>query len=660
MKTRFLISALTVASLLSYAAIVTYPAPAGENLSGDYELSVGGQKVDVYSARVLDPPFAGKEYDYGGNYSFANFDVAGPVEVRIESTRSLSNTVIRPISPGVEMRFHGENTLVVSLPGPRKLSVEPDGKNGPLLLFANPIEDQKPSSSSSNVIYFGRGIHQAGRITVTNGQTLYLAGGAVVKGGVMVEGENIRIAGRGILDASDYEWRKGPTPCVVNIRGTNIDVSGITIRGASHWTIVPRDSRNVTVRGVKLCGSRVQNDDGINPCNSQDVLISDCFIRSDDDCIALKGLEFTAANSNVERITVENCILWCDRARIFLLGHESRAKFMRSIVLRNLDIIHFSMTPFLFEPGEEMRLENVVVEDVRLHGEGQNELIRLRPVVNQYMRNKVPGHVRDIHFRDVSVEGRPGRYAVQLIGADDQHTVSDVSFVRCSVNGSLLTTNSTNIQIGNHVSDVSFSKTTNSLLLEQTPEGEFPGWKSFHETPGTKTGDVWHLQPDGVLICRGNPRGYLHTEKDYSDFILQFEWRYPPGATNSNGGALVRMTGEHAIWPKCLEFQLNMGHAGDFWAIRGFNLEGPADRVETIPSGPFGRLRHVKRLSNVERPAGEWNQFEGIVRGGDVVQKVNGVVVNQATGCETEPGKILLTAEGQEIHFRNISLLILP
>jgi hypothetical protein len=33
-----------------------------------------------------------------------------------------------------------------------------------------------------------------------------------------------------------------------------------------------------------------------------------------------------------------------------------------------------------------MRLENITVENVRIHGEGQREFIRLRPVVNQYMR----------------------------------------------------------------------------------------------------------------------------------------------------------------------------------------------------------------------------------------------------------------------------------
>ncbi|MBI5384733.1 MAG: hypothetical protein HZA90_08590 [Verrucomicrobia bacterium] len=460
MKTTLTLLALVCGCSSALAAVVAYPAPSGEALSSDYEVWAVGKKVDVYGARVLDPPFAGQRYDYGGPYSFANFDLSGAAEVRITSKRSLRDTVVRPASADVKTRFEDDHTLLVSLPGPRKLSLEPDGKKGPLLLFANPMEENPPKPGAPGVIYFGPGVHQAGRIVVTNNQTLYFAGGAVVKGGVLAQGENIRITGRGILDSSDYEWRKGPTPHVVSIRGTNVEVSGITIRGASHWTIVPRDSRNVTVRGVKLCGSRVQNDDGINPCNSQDVLITDCFIRTDDDCVAMKGLELRGPDSNVESVTVENCVLWCDRARIFLLGHESRAPFMRGITLRNLDIIHFTMTAFLFEPGEEMRLEDLTAENIRIHGEGQNELIRLKPVVNQYMRNKVPGYVRDIRFRNLTVSGQPGPYRVQVIGADEKHDVRNVTFDNVVIAGEKLSAQSQRLQTGPHTGGIQFGSTS--------------------------------------------------------------------------------------------------------------------------------------------------------------------------------------------------------
>ncbi|MCY2952753.1 MAG: glycosyl hydrolase family 28 protein, partial [Planctomycetota bacterium] len=295
------------------------------------------------------------------------------------------------------------------------------------------------------------------KIVLKSNQTLYLAGGAVVKGEVLAEGTNMRILGRGILDGSDWEWRKGPVGNLIAIRNSSdVEVSGITLRGASHWTIVPSKSQRVTIRNIKLCNSRVQNDDGINPCNSQDVLITDCFIRSDDDCVALKGLDLNGPNNNVERITVENCIFWCDRARIFLLGHESRAGFMRNVTIRNLDIIHFSMTPFLLEPGEDMRMEDITVENVRIHGEGQRELIRLKPVVNQYMRKKTPGFIRNIRFRNVSIDGKPGEYLVQVEGADAEHNVRDVRFENVSILGSKLTGGSAAARIGKHAENVQF------------------------------------------------------------------------------------------------------------------------------------------------------------------------------------------------------------
>ena len=56
----------------------------------------------------------------------------------------------------------------------------------------------------------------------------------------------------------------------------------------------------------------------------------------------------------------------------------------------------------------------------------------------------------------------------------------------------------------------------------------------------------------------------------------------------------------------------------------------------------------------MEKPAGQWNQYEITADGDTVTLTINGKVVNRATGCDVVPGKILLTAEGDEIHFRNV------
>jgi hypothetical protein len=438
--------------------VATYPAPPGESLSPDYQVWAADQKVDVYMARVLDPPFAGKEWDHGGPYGFASFGTSGPAVVKIVSRRPLHNVVIRPQRPALKPVLQDDHTLLLNVEPGYKLSIEPEGRRGPLLLFANVERTDPPRVGDPGVIFFGPGIHKPERIVLKSGQTLWLAGGAVVKAEVRVEGSKVLIGGSGILDGSDWEWRKGPFGHLIGVHDSDdVEIEGIILRGSSHWTIVPRNSRRVTIRNVKICNSRVQNDDGINPCNSQDVLISDCFIRSDDDCIALKGLDLRAPNSNTERITVENSILWCDRARVFLLGHESRAPFMRQVTLRNLDIIHFRMTAFLLEPGEDMRLEQIVAEDIRIHGEGQRELIRLKPVVNQYMRKKVPGFIRDVRFRNVSVEGKPGDYLVEVEGADPDHDAHAVTFENVSILGSVLSRDSAPVRIGQHAKHLTFA-----------------------------------------------------------------------------------------------------------------------------------------------------------------------------------------------------------
>jgi len=195
------------------------------------------------------------------------------------------------------------------------------------------------------------------------------------------------------------------------------------------------------------------------------------------------------------------------------------------------------------------------------------------------------------------------------------------------------------------------------LLTRQSPDGALAGWKSFSEDPKAGTGDVWTLTGEGVLVCKGNPKGYLYTEKSYTNFLLALHWRTPPGKKPGNGGVLVRMTGKHKIWPKSLEAQLNAGSEGDFWGLDGFALAGPAGRLKTIPESPFGKLTNLKRTDATVKAPGQWNQYQIVAQGGVVTLTINGREVNRATGCDVAAGPICLTSEGDEIHFRNVRLV---
>ena len=174
----------------------------------------------------------------------------------------------------------------------------------------------------------------------------------------------------------------------------------------------------------------------------------------------------------------------------------------------------------------------------------------------------------------------------------------------------------------------------------------FSGWTYHLRDSDKKLEEVWSID-DGVLTCKGDPRGYLRTEQDYTNYVLKLEWRFPgkPG----NSGVLLRMVGEDKVWPKSIEAQLHHQNAGDIWNIDKFPMK-------VDPARTSGR-RTVKLKESSEKPLGDWNEYEIALDGPKLTLKVNRVVQNEAAECEVVPGKICLQSEGAEVQFRNIRLI---
>lgn len=170
------------------------------------------------------------------------------------------------------------------------------------------------------------------------------------------------------------------------------------------------------------------------------------------------------------------------------------------------------------------------------------------------------------------------------------------------------------------------------------------GWTGFFPD-GTATEAVWSVK-DGVLVNRGSPIGYLRTVRAFTDYVLVVEWRFPgkPG----NGGVLLRQIGDDKVWPRSIEAQLESGSAGDIWNIDAFGMETAPDRTE-------GR-RTRKLAASSEHPLGEWNRYEIVLNGDALRLTVNGVVQNEAFGCERVPGPIVLQSEGSGMEFKRIEL----
>ena len=179
---------------------------------------------------------------------------------------------------------------------------------------------------------------------------------------------------------------------------------------------------------------------------------------------------------------------------------------------------------------------------------------------------------------------------------------------------------------------------------------DFAGWHMYLKDADVDPKSVWQVK-DGAIWCSGVPTGCLRTTKQYSDYELTLEWRWPERPTNS--GVLLRMGGEEKIWPLCVEAQLMHKRAGDMVGM-GYDFnESKTDKAEFISYAP--RLNE----SNEKEPGG-WNTYEIICRGDTIELKVNGLLQNRATGVNVHQGYIGLQSEGSPIMFRNIQLTPLP
>jgi len=184
---------------------------------------------------------------------------------------------------------------------------------------------------------------------------------------------------------------------------------------------------------------------------------------------------------------------------------------------------------------------------------------------------------------------------------------------------------------------------------------DLSGWKTFidpRDKGKTKAEDVWSVEK-GVIVCKGKPFGYIITEKEYGDYVLELEWRWAPGSKGGNSGVLCHVTGKDKIWPHSWEAQLWSGYAGDIWLVDGFKMDVDEKRKDPKNARHYFRM---KTKDPVEKEIGQWNKYRITCKGDAVKLEVNGVLVNEGKGAENSKGKILLQSEGAEVHFRNITL----
>jgi len=421
------------------STITSFRYPASLPRSGDYKLTINGVAVEVLAADGM---------------AFANFVVhecGRPIEVAVRCPVWLDSSAaatLRPLSAGLRAAWEGD-TLVFKMPAPGKVVLEID--NLPLLcLWANAPEENPPSPGDKGVQYFRAGqSYDVGLMEMSDHETLYIEGGAVVRGRLHVKGRTgVTVRGQGIFDGSFFSPHDGHmVPSLFFERCRDVLVRDITVIRPSGWMLVLGCCEGVRVENLKELGSAMCSD-GVDIVGSRHVHIRDCFIRNNDDCFAIKALDLGPNNLTGTRadlrecpedILVEDCIIGngpCGSA--MTIGHELDVDRVGEVTFRNIDVlfVHGTGGVFAIQNCGRASVENVLYENIRIE-HCYEKFIDFRITCSHWADGEERGSVRGVVLRDVhwhQTKYNPG-YTISVIGGwDPDHRIDDVLLENIRVN----------------------------------------------------------------------------------------------------------------------------------------------------------------------------------------------------------------------------------
>jgi len=153
---------------------------------------------------------------------------------------------------------------------------------------------------------------------------------------------------------------------------------------------------------------------------------------------------------------------------------------------------------------------------------------------------------------------------------------------------------------------------------------DLAGWQVVNDGVFTATNGVLHV---------GGGMGWLRSEKEFSDFALEAEWRGLE--TNYNSGFYVRS-----------------GLAGKPFPDGGWQVNLKQSALDALVKGKDV----VLQSKTPAKPAGECTKFRIEARGQSITLFVNDEKIWNYTELEPARGFIGIQAEGKRVEFRNVRI----
>lgn len=470
------------------ATVVTYPDLPGATRSPLYAVTANGTPLFVEKLTQFSP-------EMQVHYAHCSLSGTGAATFSVTVNEEFSSFTLSPRSQNIATTRSG-NALTFSS-GPNYLILQVDAKellfvlidaeeqNPPRLGDANvkSIADygvdntgatlvttkvqaaiDAASGAAQNILYFPPGKYTVGELWLKSDMTLYLAGGALLygsntvsdfdtgSGGINIEGcshgmlrmyrvSNSKILGRGVIDGNGKSIR-AQNDTKINLlkieESSRILIDGVTVRDPSFWNTLIYRSDLVTIQNYKMINCRPittiwNNTDGVNFDESTNGKLSNAFLYTGDDSMAVKNEEGTGT-VNTKNIIHEKIVCYSNSV-CGKIGTKTKGQSMDGIVFRDIDVVKAGRA-LNIDAYDTAVVQNTRFEDIRIEA-ADSILIALssddppswRTAANQSI-------IKDTHFRNVtSYVNKP----INLHGRSSTVNIVGVHFENLTVEGKPVT-----------------------------------------------------------------------------------------------------------------------------------------------------------------------------------------------------------------------------
>jgi len=177
------------------------------------------------------------------------------------------------------------------------------------------------------------------------------------------------------------------------------------------------------------------------------------------------------------------------------------------------------------------------------------------------------------------------------------------------------------------------------------------GWKSDNDKPI----EGYEVQ-DGAIVCVPKKGTVIQTQKEYADFVLDFEFKLQPG---SNNGIGIHYPGKGDAAYVGMEIQVLDDHHEMYKTIAPWQFHGSVYGVQPSTQSEVNRLK----------PTGEWNREQILCIGDHVKVILNGTTITDVyltgkkpiheakhPGLERKTGTIAFCGHGDYVAYKNLKV----